>query len=208
MKISSSSRNQTQSPFLRLPAELRNQIYVELFLGYEIDPRADRAAYPRWRLMERRLRDPPVNGRDWIVHWSRASLFRTCRQIYSDTGNGLMLLRNAHFRLYQSVPFNEFAWYLTTEQRDAISTVRIDLECDRAILIELSDYWQTGWWAGAHPSYNGSFLALNRLPALKQLVVEFFPEDRHRPKPTREVLCGLVRQIGGSDDTQVEYYQL
>jgi hypothetical protein len=207
MKISSSSRNQTQSPFLRLPAELRNQIYAELFLGYEIEPRADRAAYPRWRLMERRLRDPPVNGRDWIVHRSRASL-----SVHADRSTPiqatLMLLRNAHFRLYQSVRFNEFAWYLTTEQRDAISTVRIDLECDRAILIELSDYWQTGWWAGAHPSYNGSFLALNRLPALKQLVVEFFPEDRHRPKPTREVLCGLVRQIGGSDDTQVEYYQL
>jgi len=119
--ISRTLRNQRESPLLRLPAELRNQIYVYVLGGHEIRTESRPHGYNM-------SSHPPIqlsshNKDDWNRPHHFLALTATSRQLRSET-TWLPFKLNT-FRAHHNRGFKHFLWTLTFQQRDAIRTIRL-----------------------------------------------------------------------------------
>ncbi|KAF1359339.1 hypothetical protein EJ07DRAFT_77821, partial [Lizonia empirigonia] len=109
--------NQRESPFLRLPGEVRNRIY-NLALGNRqimiLHPRL----YSAIRYSRRCHGTDPFepNTVDKLLH-----LTETCRQIHAETD--LLVFKANDFRIGSELNFNKFLDSISQRQTDAIRTL-------------------------------------------------------------------------------------
>ncbi|KAH3909047.1 hypothetical protein HBI56_125970 [Parastagonospora nodorum] len=103
-----SLRNQQQSPLLRLPAELRNQIYEHVCRGVRLRPGSGNVHY-------RNILDPDA------VIIPVTHMLLVCRQIHNEAA--LYPLSFAEIQLWKREGFQQFLNTLSERQRNAIHTV-------------------------------------------------------------------------------------
>ncbi|KAL1603989.1 beta transducin [Paraconiothyrium brasiliense] len=101
-------RNQEASPFLRLPPEIRNEIYKHVFSGVYIRGRRGFVFYS----------DPEV---PWFLECKTLSLLRVCRSIYAETRLLPFALCCFHFSELYNGPFFRFLQV----QFEAITEIQI-----------------------------------------------------------------------------------
>ncbi|KAF2635243.1 hypothetical protein P280DRAFT_473967 [Massarina eburnea CBS 473.64] len=143
-------RNATESPLLRLPAELRNRIY-EYAIGGGIIVVDDIIAFPRdgWLEYTVTYRDASdvgnfsrFDGSDKPLRVSRIfALDRTCRQTWSESHKLLFSHNKFHFMVNETM--KDFVRHrLTTAQRHAIkgaSTSFYILACNMRFALRMGD---------------------------------------------------------------------
>ncbi|CAA9956800.1 hypothetical protein PTMSG1_00408 [Pyrenophora teres f. maculata] len=125
------ARNMTESPFLRLPAELRNMIYEFAVAGHIILIETELMTTKRLRngLFTARAHKPDekINGR-WASDGKRVyPLFAfdlVCRQIRAETSLLQYRTNYFHFDTHEDLEF--FSTQLTSTQLHAITDISID----------------------------------------------------------------------------------
>jgi hypothetical protein len=116
----------------------------------------------------------------------------------------LLLFKLNDLRLDSFVHFFDFVSQLTNEHRNAIKTVRIEVQDILDSFDHIRDYWNTGGWS--RRLYECVF-PMERLGGLKYLVVDV-DEDTHdlwRPNALLSPLRGFIRQCGGKADLKIVF---
>ena len=147
-------RNSEQSPLLRLPAELRNQIYQYTLSEYIIQPYTSCSS----KKLERRIDCEPAPGS--MTTWPEdnlwplvQSLSHSSRQLHAEIGE--MLFTESIVCYNGSYTWHEWAECFSEKRKAAIEKVQM---------------WSPGWWK--RPSaVDRSFEGLDLLPNVKTLYV-------------------------------------
>jgi hypothetical protein len=121
---SSSKRNQESSPFFRLPAELRNQIYEHVFPGHDILPLWDPHRHTMFFVYHKPyITDDSPPDHMWIKEAHTTSLLRVCRQIRFDASLLPFSLNTFHVTDFDT--WKRFTDSLSENQRGAIAKVEM-----------------------------------------------------------------------------------
>jgi hypothetical protein len=107
--LRSTLHNQTNSPLLRLPSELRNRVY-EYALGGDCEPFTIKAS--------------PIDFPMTLLDLPALSLLRSCRQIYHETANLPYTLIKSKFS--DSTSISKFVDQRTPAQLQAIRHLVLD----------------------------------------------------------------------------------
>lgn len=178
-----SERNQANSPFLQLPAEIRNKIYLYAFGGHEI------------YAMPSGLRPFVCMGRpNHQFAWSlkpaaqimALHLPLVCRQIRSETGKYFAFKFNT-FGSTEPQYFKRLIDSLTLEQRRSIEVVKVN--------------YVRGRWSGSSAEARVGYLELRELMKLKRVVLRDM--DGMDAEATFKAVSG-IRLAAGKEGLQVQ----
>jgi hypothetical protein len=149
------TRNQKESPLLRLPSELRNQIYDLVFSDLYFYPTLDHLALPPGVLsVFCEKRSDPSSGRGPVAN--PTALLRTCRQVHKDAE--LLLFECAEFNLGEEFAFYHLMTRLTDQQRSAVKNVATSGYSVKEILREMPSFLRS-LYPTTHVSHSRSFPA-------------------------------------------------
>ena len=148
-------RNSEQSPLLRLPAELRNQIYQYTLSEYIIQPYTSCSS----KKLERRIDCEPAPGS--MTTWPEdnlwplvQSLSHSSRQLHAEIGE--MLFTESIMCYYANDTWFKWVGCLSEKRKAAIEKVQM---------------WAPGWWIDPGRAADRSFEGLDLLPNVKTLYV-------------------------------------
>ncbi|CAO2656919.1 Nn.00g057220.m01.CDS01 [Neocucurbitaria sp. VM-36] len=117
-------KNKMNSPLLRLPGEVRNQIYSYIFNGYEVEPSVKFPELNPRRVKGCHLRCRIYGSEEWkdFNTWDRLlGLTNVCHQLHGETR--LLPFRLNTFQVRYEEDFDFWLSLLTEDQRNAITTV-------------------------------------------------------------------------------------
>jgi hypothetical protein len=207
LTLASTIKNQLKSPLLRLPAELRNNIYEYVCGGLIICPTAIEAS--PYRLWSRHQRDSLDS--DWKPLESPTKYLLVCRQMHAEMA--LLVLKLNDFGFLHFRYFSHFVSRLSEQQRAAITSVifaLIDNNVSRVI-----EQQAKAWIYAVRPfecrgvfDRNMSF-PLERLPGLTRMVVEVenMKQEEWRFEWQRGFIRGMIMQWGGPDGLGIVFRQ-
>ncbi|KAH7069240.1 hypothetical protein FB567DRAFT_634188 [Paraphoma chrysanthemicola] len=111
--------NEQRSPLLRIPIEIRMQIYSYVFDSVVIDVAVDNTGYRKYKTYFH----PHSKGRLSHHNTKVLSLPRTCRKIAIESR--FLLLQHATFHIKNSLPFERHLNDLYPAQRNAIKAIHL-----------------------------------------------------------------------------------
>ena len=151
---------------MRLPAELRNEIYRYVFSGLNIYVLIH---FRKNYRIHFQTAFPPKTNAWWNSSQTLLALTQTCRQTHSETS--LYPFSLNVFDVQYIDAFREFVRSLLPSQRSAIAAVTIDIEYE-GDLMSLARWGAIEWDESVTTLEQLITPVLNELPGLKQLTIE------------------------------------
>jgi hypothetical protein len=188
----STLRNAQESPLLRLPPELRNEIYEYTLGGLQIRPGHRLGGPGMWQVLSK-----PVDA-DLSAPWQKmhyiAPLTLACRQIHTEAG--LLPFKLNEITLGPLEPFLLAMNRLTDRQRNAIRTIRTQSDNVKHVRAMLRS---PSWVPRGHLSDHATLLPLARLEGLECIVWEqnITPEGKREDGREDKDVRECILQIGG-----------